>query len=79
MVTRQHFRLLLQSLAELVRDDNAQDLVEYALLAAFIATAGYVVLAGIAPTLGATYTTWLDPSNGVPSLWDPPAPLGSGS
>lgn len=79
MVTRRHFRFLSQLLTELVRDDNAQDLVEYALIAAFLATAGYLALIAIGPTLGATYTTWLDPSNGVPSLWDPPAPLGSGS
>ena len=70
---------MFQLLIECAREDGAQDLVEYALMAAFLATAGYLALIAIAPTLGATYTTWLDPSNGVPSLWDPKAPSGSGS
>ena len=69
----------LQLVTKCARDDGAQDLVEYALLAAFIATAGYLALMAIAPTLGATYGTWLDPTNGVPSLWDPPPPAGAGS
>jgi Flp pilus assembly pilin Flp len=79
MIDRRKFWSVSQLLRELLREDDAQDLVEYALLAAFLATAGYLALMAIAPTLGATYTSWLDPSNGVPSLWDPPAPLGSGS
>jgi hypothetical protein len=79
MAKRQQLKALSHILLEVVREDGAQDLVEYALMAAFLATAGYLALIAIAPTLGSTYQTWLDPSNGVPSLWDPPAPLGSGS
>jgi Flp pilus assembly pilin Flp len=71
--------LPLQVLIRLVREESAQDLVEYALLAAFIGTAGYVVLTALAPTLGSTYSSWLSPSTGVPSLWDPPTPIASGS
>jgi Flp pilus assembly pilin Flp len=62
-----------------VVDDGAQDLVEYALLAAFIATAGWVALNNIGPAVANTYSSWLDPTTGVPSLWDPADPLTSGS
>ena len=72
-------RRCVQLLINFVRDDGAQDLVEYALLAGFIAISGYVALNGIVPALASTYASWLDPTTGVPSLWDPPAPLGSGS
>jgi Flp pilus assembly pilin Flp len=72
-------RRYFQFAIEFARDDSAQDLVEYALLAAFIGISGYVALSAIAPALASTYSTWLDPSTGVPSLWDPPAPLASGS
>jgi Flp pilus assembly pilin Flp len=54
-----------------VREETGQDLVEYAFLAAFMATAGYVALIGIGPAVASAYASWLDPSAGVPSLWDP--------
>jgi Flp pilus assembly pilin Flp len=61
----------------LVREDNGQDVVEYALLAAFIGVVGYLALAGIRTQVFNAYTSWQDPSSGVPSLWDPPAASGS--
>ena len=64
---------------KLVREDSAQDLVEYALLAAFFATAGMVALIALRSTLGSAYSSWLDPTAGVPSLWEPAPPLASGS
>jgi Flp pilus assembly pilin Flp len=72
-------RPLHQLVLEFARDDSAQDLVEYAMLAAFIAISGYVALNAIVPSLATTYSSWIDPTTGVPSLWDPPAPIGSGS
>ena len=60
----------------LVREDDGQDVVEYALLAALIGIVGYLALSGIATQVFNTYTSWQDPSAGVPSLWIPPPPGG---
>ena len=59
--------------------DGGQDVVEYALLAAFVGVAGWLVLSGIDDTVGAAYLAWLNPNTGVPSLWAPPEPGGGGS
>jgi Flp pilus assembly pilin Flp len=61
----------------LLREDDGQDVVEYALLAAFVGIVGYLALTGIRTGVFNTYTSWQDPSSGVPSLWDPPAPGGN--
>jgi Flp pilus assembly pilin Flp len=60
-----------------VREDGGQDVVEYALLAAFFGIIGYLALSGIGTAVLNTYTSWMDPTSGVPSLWDPPGPAGS--
>jgi hypothetical protein len=60
-------------------EDGAQDLVEYALLAAFIGIAGWAVLMTLPTVMGATYASWTDPTVGVPSRWDPPEPASAGS
>lgn len=62
-----------------VEDESAQDLVEYGLMACFIGIAGYLVLMHLGIDIFNTYDAWLDPSTGVPSLWDPPEPSGGGS
>jgi Flp pilus assembly pilin Flp len=73
-------RRLLPLLERLCRDDDGQDLVEYALMAAFIATAGMVVLNALGPTIATTFASWSDPTVGAPSLWNPPEPpAGAGS
>jgi Flp pilus assembly pilin Flp len=59
-------------------EDGGQDLLEYALLAAFIGIAAWAVLLTLPGVIGATYASWLDPTNGVPGRWDPPEP-GAGS
>ena len=64
-------------LARFRNDDGAQDLVEYALLAAFIGVAGWAVIMTLPAVMGTTYASWLDPNNGVPGRWDPPEPAGS--
>jgi Flp pilus assembly pilin Flp len=60
-------------------EEGAQDLIEYALLAAFIGIAGWAVLLTLTGVIGATYASWLDPTNGVPGQWDPPEPASAGS
>ena len=64
-------------MSRIVEDESAQDLVEYALLASFVGIAGYLVLIALGGDIAAAYEAWLDPTSGVPSLWDPPAPSGS--
>jgi hypothetical protein len=54
-----------------VREDDAQDLIEYAYLGAFIATAGWFALNSIGPEVAATYASWIDPNTGSPKCWDP--------
>jgi Flp pilus assembly pilin Flp len=67
-------------LTRFLRDDSAQDLVEYALLAVFFGIAGWVVLSTIGPTVRSTYQAWQSPTTGTPSLWEPaPAWNSSGS
>ena len=66
-------------LARFIAEDGAQDLVEYALLAAFIGIAGWAVLMTLPNVMGATYGSWMDPTVGVPSRWDPPEPASAGS
>ena len=53
--------------------DNGQDLVEYALLTAFIGFASLAALDLIGGALRATYTAW---DGGINALWEPPAPRG---
>lgn len=69
----------MQSMTRAFIEDDGQDLVEYALLAAFVGIAGWAVLMIIPETIGATYESWLDPDSGVPALWDPPEPISAGS
>jgi Flp pilus assembly pilin Flp len=58
----------------LVRDDHGQDLMEYAFIAAFFGIAGWLALSTIGPTVGATYASWVSPTTGAPSLWEPAQP-----
>jgi len=61
-------------LERFVREENGQDLIEYAFLAAALATAGMLALNAIGPAVGVTYNSWLSPSSGTPSLWQPAEP-----
>jgi Flp pilus assembly pilin Flp len=45
-------------LHRLLVDDDGQDLVEYALLAALVAIASVGVLSGLQTVMGTTYTSW---------------------
>jgi Flp pilus assembly pilin Flp len=52
-------------------DDRGQDLIEYALLSAFIGLAGLAALNLIAQAIGLTYAAW---DTNVNDAWEPPAP-----
>ena len=71
---RSKFRGALETLTA---DDAGQDLVEYALLTGFLAFAGYIVLMALGVDIFNTYTSWVNPTTGTPTLWDPPPPVGS--
>jgi Flp pilus assembly pilin Flp len=63
-----------ETLLRLVRDDAAQDLVEYALLLMFVGVTFLAVWTSISNAILASYTS----SNaGVQGLWDPPEPGGT--
>lgn len=61
-------------IARFVRDESAQDLVEYAMLGAFIGVVGILVWQNIVTLLGARYTEY---NTNIPPLWEPPDPAGS--
>ena len=69
----------LRGITRFAADDGGQDLVEYALLAAFIGVAGWAVLMTLPGVMGDTYDSWVNPNNpnSVPGRWDPPEPAGS--
>jgi Flp pilus assembly pilin Flp len=64
----------VSTVSAFIREDDGQDLIEYAYLAAFVGVAGYAVLSNIVPEVAATYNAWIDPNTGTPSLWEPAAP-----
>jgi Flp pilus assembly pilin Flp len=64
----------LRLITRFAAEEGGLDLVEYALLAAFIGVAGWAVLMALPGVIGETYRSWLDPTNGVPGQWDPPPP-----
>jgi Flp pilus assembly pilin Flp len=59
------------ALKRFVADDDAQELVEYAYLAAFIGLAGLVVWANIVTLMGDFYTS---ANTNVENLWASPDP-----
>jgi hypothetical protein len=61
------------TLLHLVVDDDAQDLVEYALLGAFVGVVGVLVWQSVVVLLGARYTEY---NTNVPLYWEPPDPAG---
>ena len=59
-------------MARLVVNDRGQDLIEYALLTAFIGLAGAAALNLVAASMNTTYDGW---GTGINNLWEPEAPL----
>ena len=52
-------------------DDSGQDMIEYALLTAFIGLAGAATLQTLGVTIGNTFNAWNTNNN---SLWESPNP-----
>jgi Flp pilus assembly pilin Flp len=63
--------VLVAAIVRLLRDDSGQDLVEYALLTAFIGLAGAAAWIAMADRLGNAYTEY---DSGVQGLWESPGP-----
>jgi Flp pilus assembly pilin Flp len=57
--------------ATFVKDEHGQDLVEYALLGAFVAIATMLGLKAITDAMGPRYVIW---DNSEQNLWEPPSP-----
>jgi Flp pilus assembly pilin Flp len=62
---------VLVRLRQFVRDDDAQDLMEYAMLGLFIGVVGVIVWNNIVTLLGDRYTEY---NTNVQDLWVPPDP-----
>jgi Flp pilus assembly pilin Flp len=58
-------------LLDFVRDDRGQDLVEYALLGAFVGVVSILMWQSIVDLLGDRYTEY---NTNVQGLWEPPDP-----
>ena len=57
--------------ADLIQDEGAQDLVEYALLTVFVAIVGAMTFQVLENALGSAYTNW---DTGEQDLWEPNNP-----
>jgi Flp pilus assembly pilin Flp len=62
---------LARAVHQFVRDDSAQELVEYAYLALFVGLAGILVWQAIVGLLGDRYAEY---NTNVQGLWEPPDP-----
>ena len=58
-------------LARLVREDSGQDLIEYALLAGLVGSAGAAVAPPLVAQMSTAYQNWVTNANAV---WEPCAP-----
>ncbi len=65
---------VMQQFSRFLADDSAQDLVEYALLGAFVGVISVLVWQNIVTLLGDRYTEY---NTNLPQLWEPPNPAGS--
>ena len=57
---------------QLRKDDEGQDLIEYALLTSIIAIAGILVFPTIQSKMADAYQNWNDNAQ---AIWEPPPPL----
>ena len=60
-------------IVRLFRDESGQDVIEYALLAAFIGVAGAAAARSILTTMAVSYPAW---DAAVQALWEMPDPAG---
>ena len=54
-----------------VKDDGGQDMIEYALLSAFIGLAGVTVFSGMGGTMQTAYDAWVDNADAAADMPDP--------
>ena len=66
----------LCTLRRLLAEEDGQDLIEYALLSAFIGLAGVAVFSGISSSMQTAYDSWEANANSTPLVEMPP-PAGS--
>jgi Flp pilus assembly pilin Flp len=66
----------VQLLRRLAIETDGQDLIEYALLTAFIGMAGAAAWNLMQTGLGTAYSSYV---TAVWNLWDPPDPVGGGA
>lgn len=64
--------VLKRFIARVVLDEDGQDLIEYALLSAFIGLAGALAFPLVAAAMNTTYGNW---DAGINGLWEPPNPM----
>ena len=64
-------RLIVRYMGALGRDDRGADLVEYALLASFIAIAGVLFFPSIGAKLSSAFNNW---GTNVYNAWEPADP-----
>ena len=64
----------LSTLRRLWADDSGQDLIEYALLSAFIGLAGVAAFSGMGATLRTTYTSWVASADAAVEMPPPITP-----
>jgi hypothetical protein len=62
---------MLRRVGALMGDDSGQDLLEYALLSAFIGVVGALIFPAIVEEMGVAYESWI---TGADLVFDPPAP-----
>jgi len=60
-----------QFVASFAEDERGQDLVEYALLGAFVAIVTMLGLKAVTDVMGSRYSVW---DTGEQNLWQPPSP-----
>ena len=65
-------RLLSRLGQKLSKDDDGQDLIEYALLTTIIALVGILVFPSIQSKMADAYQDWNDNAQ---AIWEPPPPL----
>ena len=70
------FMVRLSTLRRLVVEQDGQDLIEYALLSAFIGLAGVAVFSGMGGTMKTAYDAWIANANSdaVVTMPDPIPP-----
>lgn len=51
-------RIMKKLLLHFIAEDSGQDLIEYALLSAFVGIVGIVAWSNISPKIGFAYQTW---------------------